>query len=206
MNKYLLVIFSFNLILIGILPHSANADRIRTCTNFYKDVDILFLNVEGNVPNILPTTWKDTAELIKNQNLKFAQDAGLDIQTTYLPAEDIFKKYPKAIYVRVVYSYAPKTSFSTALDSDVLSVWTEMQRYPKFNNELPIVKSRQKLMFFDPINESRPIFYSPAYNGLLESIACNILSYTRGKSCTNLSDFSKNELIDKPNSCVSSSN
>lgn len=201
-TRFFLLLFLF----VGIFPHSANATTMHACGNLYRDVDTIFINVEGDVPNMLPTTWGDTADRIKTKNLKFAQDAGLDIQTTHLTAKEIFKKYPNALYMKIVYSYAPKTSFSIPLNDEVLVAWLEMERSPRIDDILPVVKSRQKLMFFDSIGWSKPAFYSVAIRGFPENVACAVLSYNKGKFCTNTEDFSKNKLIDKPNSCVNSSN
>lgn len=204
MNK--IYAYLLSTILSFCLSHSAYATKFITCSNLYKGVDILFLNVEGDVPNILPTTWGDTADRIKGKNLKFAQDAGLDIQTTHLSAKEIFKNHPNALYMKMVYSYAPKASFSMPLDDDVLAMWIEIERSPSIDNIQPFVRGRPKLGFFDSIGQSRPVFYSAAVGGFPENVACAILSYNKGKSCTNTEDFSKNKLIDKPNSCVNSSN
>jgi hypothetical protein len=186
------------ILMIAILAmgRPAFATYINYCPQHYSGIDTVYWNTKSAVPAaIVGTEWsaveKDIEKTLQGVIVRHSK---VSLVKTTESAEQILAAHPKSIYLTVVFSYAPKESFTTPLQDDAFVTWLETTRNETGEDQkvaAPFRKvSRSLLLLADRIPPRLGNMFlssaSPFFNGtsqLLTTFGCEVLKYSSDNIC-----------------------
>jgi len=171
----------------------AEANIGNRCDPLYSEADTIYWNIKSEIPSsALQPNWRavnrDIAESFETLITSYRD---IPIVKTTETAEATVAAHPKAIYIDINYSYAPKTAFTTQLEGDALVVWIKTTRMLKLETGeiAPITRSTRSNIALLKAPEDAASDVGPFSYGLTEPLTrvnCDILKYNTVMMCSDV--------------------
>lgn len=171
-------------------------------------IETIFYDIKSSVPSrFVDTDWDQVNDEIRSLLSDILSDhTNISITRADKPFSELAVDHPKAIFLRVVYSYAPQKAFSTKLDGPGLVLWLETTTYyPLEENGKPEPLTQRSPYKFQTIPKKEAGFGSPFTSGLLHPLTllgCDILKQTSTKRCSDPLRPGSNKIVNQTSECV----
>ncbi|MES9822809.1 MAG: hypothetical protein ABW127_00090 [Candidatus Thiodiazotropha endolucinida] len=204
--KCLLSVLVFITVLFLSTEREASARSTTYCSALYTDVKQVFLSYEEKTPFSETVNWDKALQLIKRSPTEnFLSENNIPYEMATKSMSEILDNNNDVIFIKVLFSYVYKESFSIPLHKNYLASWLEISRNIGGKGDKAEIVTHHTAVNFITVSDTRDNPYrdiASAPHNLLDNVICDVLKFTAKKYCTNKKNFLENELKPINEECV----
>lgn len=175
------------------------------CAPLYQNVEKVFLSYDQDIPDGKSINWPNIMHGISDRSAKMLEEnSSITFDITDASKEEILKKYPRSLYINLVYSYADKNKFSIELPSSQMAAWIETSKYDEDLKKIVTDTSKSSVWSVDDNIKIDHLTLKSIVHGSIPNAVCNVLRYSAQKRCTDVTNLGKNEVVPYTRECVNS--